>query len=226
MIRCGLDSFRCAVAAGCDAALRPWLHDRGSLTQRIRQRCRHFEVLAVCSAMASITFDERSLLGLRPDRLAHVREALLKADGRPVVFARSVCAPAHLRGPWQEVRGLGNRSLGGLLFPNPLVIREALRFRALGPDHPLRARMRRHLGPNPQPSPDLLWARRSLFRLHGAPLLLTEVFLPEVSNLGKRTARPAVTPGPRTSGTRAPTPVLPPPAAATFHRYSQAIDRD
>ncbi|MBW8076756.1 MAG: chorismate lyase, partial [Gallionella sp.] len=34
--------------------------------------------------------------------------------------------------------------------------------------------------------PATLYARRSLFYLHGAPLLVTEVFLPEILELGCR----------------------------------------
>ena len=33
--------------------------------------------------------------------------------------------------------------------------------------------------------PDRLWARRSLFYLHDAPLLVTEVFLPEIMSIAK-----------------------------------------
>jgi len=167
------------MTSGCDAALRPWLRDHGSLTQRIQQRCEKFAVQPVRSGLARIAFDEASLLGIAPHHLAYSREVFLFADGQPVVFAHSATACEHLRGAWKTMRGLGNRSLGSLLFTHPLVIRQPLRFKALRSHHPLYRSAAQTLGA----APDTLWARRSLFTLHGAPLLVTEVFLPEIIKL-------------------------------------------
>lgn len=166
------------MTSGCDAALRPWLHDHGSLTQRIQQRCDRFTVSPVRSGLARIAYDESTLLGIAPHQLAYTREVFLHADGKPVVFAHSTCASEHLRGAWKAMRGLGNRSLGSLLFTHPLVIRQPLHFKALRAHHPLYRSATHMAG-----SPDTLLARRSLFTLHGAPLLVTEVFLPEILRL-------------------------------------------
>ena len=183
------DHFWHTLSSGCDAALRPWLHDHGSLTQRIQQRCKEFSVLPVRSGLARIAYDEAALLGIAPNRLAYSREVFLYADGKPVVFAHSTCASEHLRGAWKAMRGLGNRSLGSLLFTHPLVIRQPLHFKALRSHHPLHVGrvLTRHVGLKPDLPiiPDTLWARRSLFTLHGAPLLVTEVFLPEILKLNK-----------------------------------------
>lgn len=166
------------MTSGCDAALHPWLHDHGSLTQRIQQRCDTFAVQPVRSGLARIAYDEAALLGIAPHQLAYSREVFLFADGNPVVFAHSTCASEHLRGAWKAMNGLGNRSLGSLLFTHPLVIRQPLHFKALRAHHPLyRSATQMDV------SPDTLWARRSLFTLHGAPLLVTEVFLPEILKL-------------------------------------------
>lgn len=182
------DTFWNNLTIGCDPALRPWLHDHGSLTQRIQQRCEKFTVLPVRDGLARITYDEAALLGIAPHQLTYSREVFLYADGKPVVFAHSTCASNHLRGAWQAMRGLGNRSLGSLLFTHPLVNRQPLHFKALRAQHPLvgRALARQSsvwLKPDLQIIPDILWARRSLFTLHGAPLLVTEVFLPEILKL-------------------------------------------
>jgi chorismate--pyruvate lyase len=166
------------MTSGCDAALRPWLHDHGSLTQRIQQRCAHFSVQPVRSGLARIAYDEATLLDIAPHRLAYSREVFLHADGKPVVFAHSTCASKHLRGSWKAMNGLGNRSLGSLLFTHPLVIRQPLHFKALRAHHPLYL-CATQMGV----APDTLWARRSLFTLNGAPLLVTEVFLPEILKL-------------------------------------------
>jgi chorismate--pyruvate lyase len=167
------------MTSGCDTALRPWLHDHGSLTQRIQQRCEKFSVQPVRSGLARIAFDEAKMLGIAPHHLAYSREVFLCADGKPVVFAHSTTACEHLRGAWKAMSGLGNRSLGSLLFTHPLVIRQPLRFKALRAHHPLY----RSATQNLESDSDTLWARRSLFTLHGAPLLVTEVFLLEIFKL-------------------------------------------
>ncbi len=173
------DMFWRSVPLGSEAELAPWLRDRGSLTQRIQQRCTHFAVRNLRSGLARIALDESALLDIAPHQLAWSREVLLYADGQPVVFAHSALAAEHLRGIWSEVRTLGNRPLGALLFAHPLVERKPLHYQSLRDTHPL---YRRAAGVLTDP-PHRLWARRSLFYLHDAPLLVTEVFLPEILRL-------------------------------------------
>ena len=157
----------------------PWLRDEGSLTRRIQQRCKVFTVRPLRSGLAQVAYDEAMLLCIPHDRYAFSREVFLYADGKPVVFAHSACAREHLRGTWGAVKGLGNRSLGTLLFTHPLVVREPLHYKAVQFHHPLYKSAAAVLGDSPQ----RLWARRSLFYLHNAPLLVTEVFLPEILKL-------------------------------------------
>ncbi len=156
-----------------------WLKDRGSLTQRIQLRCTRFEVRGVRTGLARIALDESSLLGLAPQQLAYSREVFLYADDQPVVFAHSAFAYQHLRSAWSAVRTLGNKPLGALLFAHPLVERKPLHFKSLRDTHPLYQRAAKAL----KDPPHRLWARRSLFHLHGAPLLVTEVFLPGILSL-------------------------------------------
>ena len=173
------DPFWHGAALGCEAGFTPWLHDRGSLTQHIRQRCERFAVRPVTSGLARIAYDESALLGIAPQQLAYSREVFLYADDQPVVFAHSVVAPQHLRGAWHALQHLGQRPLGALLFAHPLVQRAPLRYKALKPHHVLY----RHAAAVLDNPPSRLLARRSLFTLHCAPLLVTEVFLPEILRL-------------------------------------------
>jgi chorismate--pyruvate lyase len=177
------DEFWNGAALGCAADLAPWLHDRGSLTQRIQQRCRNFAVCNVRSGLARIALDESALLGIAPQQLAYSREVFLYADGQPVVFAHSALAREHLRGAWSAVRTIGNKPLGALLFAHPLVERKPLHYHALRNTHPLYQRAVMVLNGsshNATIQAHRLWARRSLFYLHDAPLLVTEVFLPGI----------------------------------------------
>ncbi len=175
------DKFWRGAMLGCATDLTPWLRDHGSLTQRIQQRCTHFAVHGVRSGLARIALDEAALLGVSPQHIVWSREVFLYADGVPVIFAHSACARQHLRGAWSAVSGLGNKPLGALLFAHLLVERKPLHYKALRSTHPLYRRATAVLD-NP---PDRLWARRSLFYLHGVPLLVTEIFLPEILRLAK-----------------------------------------
>lgn len=166
---------------GPNHPLRQWLAARGSLTARLRSRADSFRVATLRQQLALPVRDEAALLGLSPQRLALVREVALYCDGRPTIFAHSVLAADAVRQPWRFVASLGSRPLGAVLFSDPRIERAPLHFRQLDRHHPLYRRAAAQL---PQ-VPPRLWARRSLFRLAGSPLLVTEVFLPTVMELGK-----------------------------------------
>jgi chorismate--pyruvate lyase len=123
--------------------------------------------------------DEYAPLRLPRGVPAMVREVLLSCAGRPVVFAHTVIPRVGLRGAWHDLANLGNRPLGAALFANPRIKRFPLSFRLLQRHHPLHRAARQYL----DDLPDQLWARRSLFALGSRPIMVTEVFLPEVLNL-------------------------------------------
>jgi chorismate lyase len=159
---------------------RGWLLNRGSLTQLIQQHCCNvFRVKPVFQSLAKACGDELAVMNLRRDELALVREVYLYCGDNPVVFAHSVVAREDLRGAWRGLSGLGNRSLGTVLFTNPVVKRTPLLFKKLTSTHPLFSRACQRL----QVKPAGLWARRSLFSLHGQSILVTEVFLPSILEL-------------------------------------------
>ncbi len=161
---------------GSDAGLQPWLRDAGSLTKRIMQRSERFSVEISDEGKTRIAQDESHLLGIAPGRLVWSRDVFLIADGRPVVFAHSACRLESLDGAWRSLRNLGTKPLGAVLFSHPQVTRLPLRYNALGRGHPLYKLAALALDDRP----GRLWARRSLFYLHGEPLLVTEVFLPDI----------------------------------------------
>jgi chorismate--pyruvate lyase len=120
--------------------------------------------------------DEFRALGRPAHKRAWVREVLLHAGGRPLVMGHSIVARADLFGPWRSVRVLGTRPLASALFADPRVRRQPFEYARLDPRHALWKRARALLGG--RALPPTLWARRSLFRLRGRPLMVTEVFLP------------------------------------------------
>lgn len=158
---------------------RDWLLNRGSLTRLIQLRCKNFRVEPVSQSLAAVGNDELAVLSLRLGELAYVREVYLYCGKTPVVFAHSVVARKNLRGAWCGLSNLGNKSLGTMLFTNPAVKRTPFRFKKLNSRHPLFHRACLGL----QAAHFSLWARRSLFSLHGQPILVTEVFLPTILDL-------------------------------------------
>jgi chorismate--pyruvate lyase len=84
-----------------------------------------------------------------------------------------------LRGAWHGLGQLGARPLGEALFANPAVVRATLSYRRLSATNALFRRAAAGLSEVPQS----LWARRSVFLLQDAPILVTEVFLPGVLKL-------------------------------------------
>jgi chorismate--pyruvate lyase len=140
-------------------------------------RCATFRVEVLFQGLRRPNRDERFLFP--GGRRVLVREVALKCGERAVVYAHTVLDPHDLCGSWRGVATLGNRPLGAALFADPRIVRYPLRTRKLGAHHELHRRVRALL---PR-APRSLWARRSLFRLHNSPILVTEVFLPEVLEL-------------------------------------------
>jgi chorismate--pyruvate lyase len=158
---------------------RDWLAHDGSLTARIAARCEVFAVERLRQGLARPHRDEWRPLGIPRRCRAWVRDVVLRADARPVVFAHSVLARENVRGAWRLFAGLGARPLGAALFADPRIARGPLEFRRLDARHPLwqgAARVVPRLK-------GCLWARRSLFYRRGKALLVTEVFLPDIAKL-------------------------------------------
>lgn len=159
-------------------ALRDWLLETGSLTRRVQNACSPaapFGLQLLARGFAPAHRDELPLLGLH-DR-ARMREILLKRGDTPLVFAHSVISHRDLHGAWSILDGIGGRSLGSILFADPTVRRGALHFCRIDARHPL---FRKALPWCQNAQVKALWARRAVFERAGRPLIVTEVFLPQI----------------------------------------------
>lgn len=164
------------------SGLRPWLLDQGSLTQRLIERCHgRFRVEVLSQGWGTPQLNESRALGLPLRRRALVRQVYLLCDDTPWVFARTVIPEPSLRGNRRRLKRLGNRPLGAVLFADPSMERSPLEVVRIGNDQRL---FRRALGKSRRPSREI-WGRRSLFRLGGAPLLVSEIFLPDLPSEGE-----------------------------------------
>lgn len=175
--------------------LRRWLQATGSLSARLAATGEVFSVQVICQGRQPLTRSEAHALGLKGPAAGHAREVVLKVDGAPRVFARSVTTQPDSLGAWRAVRGLGSRPLADVLFRRGGIIRQPLQYRLVKPGTVLRHQVgrawQRAQGPAPaapapllatgrpvwQPLPRSMPVRRSVFLRQGAPLLVMEVFI-------------------------------------------------
>lgn len=139
-----------------DRRLRSWLTEPGSLTRRLLRGATQFSVEPHFQGKARPDREEALLLGLRPGRLAWRRAVTLRRNGEAVITAHTLMPLSSQGELGRKFHGLGRRSLGSLLFANPLIRHGRLAF------------SRRRNG---------LWARRALHHQGAWRVLVTEVFL-------------------------------------------------
>jgi len=142
-----------------DPAMQSWLMDPGSLTQRLKK---------MSAGVFSVkVLEERWAKHYAPSLLQcfspHVvrermwsRKVLLLCDDVPWVAAHSLIPISSMRAELKRLRRLENKPLGEFLFRDPQLRRYQLEISRV----------------------DSVWGRRSLFYLHGKPLLVAEFFLP------------------------------------------------
>ena len=157
-------SYRHVPVAKLPYCQRQWLLDRGSLTKRLIQASNgHFKVKVSRQTWALPSLDERRLLKLPMGQRALVREVSLLCHGEVWVKARSIIPQATLTGVEKQLANLGTRPLGAFLFKSKTMQRGPLQIASFKNSEQLD-----------------LSARRSVFFLHGKPILVSEFFMPAV----------------------------------------------
>lgn len=107
---------------------RDWACTPGSLTRRLVGLGHGFEVEPVYQGHARVRGLEHTQVQLKPGARIRARHVRLKVSGRTVVVAQTLLKWDSRACDWPFWRGLGTRSLGSVLFSDPLVRRGALRF--------------------------------------------------------------------------------------------------
>ncbi|MGD8842914.1 MAG: chorismate lyase [Gammaproteobacteria bacterium] len=154
---------------------RAWLLDAGSLTDRMRAACAGcFSVRVLDQGWHRPRLDEAGTLAMQRGVLGWIREVQLLCDGEPWVFARTVIPVTTLKGAQRRLARLGNRPLGAVLFADPGMRRDPVELACIRPGQAMFATATQGL----RHRPEGIWGRRSVFRVGGKPLLVTEVFLP------------------------------------------------
>ncbi|AXF05621.1 chorismate--pyruvate lyase family protein [Paraburkholderia hospita] len=153
--------------------LARWLGRPGSLTAWL-QTLGVVEVRVIKEGLAITR-------GGFPSSGAHVfsgavwaRETVLSVDGVPVVAARSTANSVDARAAWRRLKDLGSKPLATILYSDPTVSRSAFSYMPLGRP-PFLSESDRELK-----SSIRAWARSSVFYRKGSPLMVSEVFSPDL----------------------------------------------
>lgn len=110
-------------------------------------------------------------MSLKDERSALVRQVLLCCGDRPLVYARTVIPKLTAQGACRRYAKMGNRPLGAMLFSDRTMRREDVQVAELPASHEAKKYIESD-GP--------VWGRRSVFRVSGKPLMVSEYFLPEL----------------------------------------------
>lgn len=153
-------------------ALLHWLFDASSLTSRLINLCgKDFTVRVISQRWQVLGSEEASAMSLNHSGAALVRQVLLCCNGVPMVYARTIIPAITIQGAQRRYANMGNRPLGAILFADRTMLREEVQVAKLPASHDAH-----QYTESKQP----VWGRRSVFRVSGKPLLVSEYFFPEL----------------------------------------------
>ena len=160
------------------ASFENWLKDDGSLTSKLINACspEGFKVRLLSQQWQRPLYSEQQILGMRQGENALIREVRLLCHDVAWVFARTLIPSSSLTGKARRLANLGNRPLGAVLFSDPSTQRESMQFARLLPGQKLYHRASEGM----DLEQEVLWGRRTLFFYAQQPLLVNEIFLPQI----------------------------------------------
>lgn len=157
-----------------------WLFDATSLTARIIDACSgQFRVEVISQGWQRPMLNEEQCLKIRAGRHALIRQVYLYCDDKPWVFARTVIPHTTLHGKEKHLAHLHNKPLGAVLFAEPTMRRSEVEVAEIHPGQRLFHTATAGLNYDPA----TIWGRRSVFYLHNKPLLVSEIFLPDIPGI-------------------------------------------
>ena len=148
----------------------PWLFDASSLTARLLGRLgKDFRVQVISQRWQKLAAEEASAMALKNVHSALVRQVLLCDGDTPLVYARTVIPATTIQGAQRRYANMGNRPLGAMLFADRTMRREEVQVAVLPDINDIKLLIE---------TDETVWGRRSVFRVAGKPLLVSEYFLP------------------------------------------------
>ncbi len=131
-------------------ALKSWLIDDKSLTQKLKQTFEDFSVNVLSQIQCRAHKDEADLINTKANCI--IREVELLGNQQVVVFARSIIP---ITNDTKDLRTINDKPLGEFLFNDSNIIRGELQITHTGN----------------------IWGRRSTFTIGNTKLLVSEFFL-------------------------------------------------
>lgn len=130
--------------------IKSWLIDDTSLTKKLKQKFTDFSVNVLSQTQGQAHNNEINLIRTQADCI--IREVELLGNQQTVVFARSIIP---ITNDTKDLRAIGSKPLGQILFNNPKIVRGQLQITHIGD----------------------IWGRRSTFAIGNTQLLVSEFFL-------------------------------------------------
>ena len=153
------------------ADVQACLFDPASLTARLKQKCAaDFRVEVLSQTIQKPRLDEFKVLGMETGSYALIRQVRLCCGSSCWVYARTVIPFSSLKGKQRIYANLGARPLGAMLFTDRTMQRDEVMVTSL-----TGSQLPDGLGLE---TGDMVWGRRSVFRVAAKPLLVSEYFLP------------------------------------------------
>lgn len=154
-----------ATAASLPAKLAPWLLEPASLTARLKAHFTQFQLDVLAEQPQTLPVYLAPSLGLLAHSLCVQREVLMWGNALPVVYAQS-WLPQSSQQQIHQLQQVGQQPLGELLFQFTNLQRSTIEVAQL-----------RLAEPTALIDAGEYWARRSVFYIDTAPLLVAEIFL-------------------------------------------------
>jgi len=130
-----------------------------------------FSVSVLSQQWQILDAEEASAMALTGVSSALVRQVVLCCGDKQMVYARTVIPVTTIQGAQRRYGNMGSRPLGAMLFADRTMIREDIHV-AMLPAGQFTVKA--------EDNNEVIWGRRSVFRVSGKPLLVSEYFLPEL----------------------------------------------
>ncbi len=158
--------------------LRFWLSNRRSLSKRIKNIAQ-FKVIQIRPAIKKFLKIEREKFRNIKNSQLYLREVMIYADGRLVMYARTVTPKINLRGFWGRIKRLQDNPLSDIIFEKKVIKRSPFIYSEFSKNDDISKSVM-NSGHNVS---NILVSRQSMFYYNNKGVLLTEVFFKNFEHL-------------------------------------------
>ena len=157
---------------------RFWLSNRKSLSKRVKNIAQ-FQVVMIRPSIIKFLKIERDKFKNIRDSQLYLREVMIYADGRIIMYARTVTPKINLRGFWRGIKKLQDNPLSDIIFEKKVIKRSSFIYSRFSKNDDISKSVR-NCGHNDS---NILVSRQSQFNYNKKSVLLTEVFFKNFENL-------------------------------------------